>query len=170
MRAMTQEFLEAAFAGESQAHMKYLAFADAAEKEGKPRIANLYRAIAFAERVHATNHLKALQGIATTAENLVVSKGGEDFEINEMYPAYSAVAELQDEKKAMQSMHYALEAEKLHSELFALAKSVVDEGEDLGEVKAYVCPICGYTVLGDELPDRCPVCNALAKVFQAFEA
>lgn len=170
MRAMTKEFLEAAFAGESQAHMKYLAFADVAEKEAKPHIANLYRAIAFAERVHATNHLKALEGISTTPENLVESKGGEDFEIDEMYPAYLAVAELQGEKKAAKSMNFALEAEKLHSELFALAKSVVDEGEDLEEVKAFVCPICGYTVLGDELPDRCPVCNALAKVFQAFES
>ncbi len=169
MRAMTKEFLEAAFAGESQAHMKYLAFADVAEKEDKPRIANLYRAIAYAERVHATNHLKALEGIAGTADNLVESKAGEDFEIEEMYPAYHAVAELQEEKKAAKSMHFALEAEKLHSELFALAKRVVDQGEDLGEVKAFVCPICGFTVLGEELPDRCPVCNALAKVFESFE-
>lgn len=170
MHSMTEEFLKAAFAGESQAHMKYLAFADVAEKEGKTKIANLYRAIAYAERVHATNHFKVLDGIAATAANLVESKKGEDFEIDEMYPAYKAVAELQGEKKAVQSMNYALEAEKIHSELYAAAKKAVDAGEDISEMKVFVCPICGYTVMGDDVPDRCPVCNALAKIFKEFEA
>jgi rubrerythrin len=167
---MTEEFLRSAFAGESQAHMKYLAFADRAEKEGKPRIANLYRAIAHAERVHATNHLEALAGVQDTGANLLTAKAGEDYEIDEMYPAYLETAERQGEKKAARSMRFALEAEKIHSELFAKAKEAVDAGEDIGEVKVWVCPICGFTVLGDEVPARCPVCNALAKVFAAFEA
>ena len=170
MRPMTEEFLRSAFAGESQAHMKYLAFAEKAEKEGKPKIANLYRAIAHAERVHATNHLEALGGVQETGENLLTAKGGEDHEIDEMYPAYLETAERQGEKKAARSMGFALEAEKIHSELFAKAKEAVDAGEDIDEVKVWVCPICGYTVLGDEVPERCPVCNALAKVFAAFEA
>ena len=169
MRPMTEEFLKAAFAGESQAHMKYMAFAAKAEKEGKPNIANLFRAIAYAELVHAHNHLEALGGIGTTAENLEAAKGGEDFEIEEMYPAYLATAELQEEKKAVRSMGFALDAEKIHSELYAAAKKAVDAGEDIAEAKVWVCPVCGWTYTGDEPPERCPVCQALAKVFKAFE-
>ena len=168
MRPMTEEFLKAAFAGESQAHMKYLAFAAKAEKDGKPNIANLFRAIAHAELVHATNHLEALGGIGTTADNLVVAKAGEDFEIAEMYPAYLATAELQGESKAKRSMGYALDAEKIHSELYAAARRAVDAGEDIAEARVWVCPVCGWTSSGDELPDRCPVCQALAKVFEEF--
>jgi len=167
---MTEEFLKAAFAGESQAHMKYLAFADKAEKDGKPNIANLFRAIAYAERVHATNHLGALGGIGSTDENLVTAKGGEDFEIQEMYPAYLETARMQGEKKAEKSMGYALDAEKIHSELYAAAKQAVDAGEDIAEAKVWVCPVCGWTYTGDNLPDRCPVCQALAKVFKEFDA
>lgn len=168
MNAMTKEFLQAAFAGESQAHMKYLAFADKADKEGKPNIANLFRAIAYAERVHATNHLKELGGIHDTGENLVAARGGEDFEVEQMYAAYMVVAELQGEKKAAKTMHYALEAEKCHSDLYAAAKAAVDAGEDIGEVKVWVCPVCGWTTSDGELPERCPVCNALQKVFKEF--
>ncbi len=168
MRPMTEEFLKAAFAGESQAHMKYLAFAEKAEKEGRPRIANLFRAIAYAELVHATNHLEALGGIGSTSENLAAAKGGEDFEIDEMYPAYLANAELQGEKKAERTMRFALEAEKIHSELYAAAKAAVDAGEDIAEAKVWVCPVCGWTSTGEEPPDRCPVCKALAKVFREF--
>ncbi len=164
---MTEEFLRAAFAGESQAHMKYLAFADKADREGKPNIANLFRAIAYAEQVHATNHLKVLGGIATTGDNLVAAKQGEDFEIEEMYPAYLAVAELQEEKAAQRSMGYAEEAEKGHSVLYAAAKMAVEAGEDLAEAKVWVCPVCGWTTT-DELPEKCPVCDALAKVFEEF--
>ncbi len=168
MRPMTEEFLKAAFAGESQAHMKYLAFAEKAEKEGRPRIANLFRAIAYAELVHATNHLEALGGIGSTGENLVAAKDGEDFEVDEMYPAYLANAELQGEKKAARSMRFALEAERIHSELYAAAKAAVDAGEDIAEAKVWVCPVCGWTVTGDDPPERCPVCNALRKVFREF--
>ncbi len=167
MRAMTEEFLKAAFAGESQAHMKYMAFAEKAEKDGRPNVANLFRAIAYAEMVHATNHLKALGGIGSTAENLEAAKAGEDFEIEEMYPAYLSVAELQEEKAAVRSMKYAVDAEVIHSELYAAAKKAVDAGEDISEAKVWVCPVCGWTTTGD-VPDRCPVCQALARVFKEF--
>jgi rubrerythrin len=170
MHAMTRENLQASFAGESQAHVKYLAFADKAEREGKPNIANLFRAVAHAELIHAINHLKELGGIGTTADNLVEAKGGEDFEVAEMYAAYLAVAELQEEKRAARSMNYAMEAEKLHSELYAAARAAVDAGEDIGEVVAWVCPVCGYTVVGDNVPERCPICNSLRKVFKEFNA
>jgi rubrerythrin len=170
MRAMTRENMQAAFAGESQAHVKYLAFADKAEREGKPNIANLFRAVAQAELVHAINHLKELGGIGSTAENLDEAKGGEDFEVAEMYAAYLAVADLQEEKRAAKSMNYAMEVEKLHSELYAAARAAVDAGEDLSEVTAWVCPVCGFTFLGEEPPERCPVCNALRKTFRQFNA
>jgi rubrerythrin len=170
MHAMTRENLQAAFAGESQAHVKYLAFADKADREGKPNIANLFRAVAQAELIHAFNHLKELGGIGSTAENLVEAKGGEDFEVAEMYAAYLAVADLQEEKRAARSMTYAMEVEKIHSELYEAARAAVDAGEDLTEATAWVCPVCGYTVLGDDVPERCPVCNTLRKAFQAFNA
>lgn len=169
MKAMTKEFLAAAFAGESQAHMKYLAFADQADKEGKPRIATLFRAIAAAERVHATAHLKVLGKVGSTADNLAAAKDGEDFEVAEMYPAYKAVAALQGEKHAERSIVYAEEAEKIHSQLYAAARAALDAGEDLAEARIWVCPGCGFTVLGDP-PDACPVCGALKKVFKEFAA
>jgi hypothetical protein len=114
MHEMTQANLEAAFAGESQAHMKYKIFADKAEEEGYPQVARLFRAISFAEQVHATNHFRQLQGIGETADNLGVAIGGENYENTEMYPSFNAVAKLQGEKGAMLSIHYALEAEKIH--------------------------------------------------------
>ncbi len=168
MRPMTEEFLRAAFAGESQAHVKYMAFAARAEKEGKPNIANLFRAIAYAELVHAHNHLEVLGGVGSTAENLEAAKDGEDFEIDEMYPAYLANARLQDEKKAERSFNFAVEAEKIHSKLYTAAKKAVDAGEDISEARVWVCPVCGWTYTGDEPPERCPICQALARVFKSF--
>lgn len=98
MHKMTQGNLEAAFAGESQAHMKYHAFADKAEKEGLPEVARLFRAVSFAEQVHATAHFRTLDGIGTTEENLQAAIDGETYEVEEMYPAFIAVAEVQEEK------------------------------------------------------------------------
>ncbi|MBN2370098.1 MAG: rubrerythrin family protein [Vicinamibacteria bacterium] len=167
MKTMTTDLLKTAFAGESQAHMKYLAFAEQAEKEGKPRIANLFRAVAYAEQVHAFNHLRALARIGKTADNLMTAKEGEDFEALEMYPAYLAVAEMQEETHAQRSFGYALDAEKIHSELYAAAVSAVEAGSDCAAGKIWVCPICGWTTT-EELPDRCPVCQALATAFKHF--
>jgi len=105
-----------AYAGESQVHMKYLILADVAEKEGFPNVAKLFRAIAFAELVHARNHFKALGNVRDTVENLQMAIDGETFEVEEMYPAYKAVAELQGENEAVRSTYYALEAERIHAE------------------------------------------------------
>jgi rubrerythrin len=156
MHAMTKANLEAAFAGESQAHMKYLAFAAKAEQEGYPEVARLFRAISFAEQVHATNHLRELEGIGDTASNLAAAMGGENFENTEMYPAYSAVAKLQGEKGAILSIHYALEAEKIHEVMYGEAKKLVKNGEDRQAEPVYICPTCGYTVIGTP-PAKCPV-------------
>jgi Rubrerythrin len=104
--------LREAFAGESQAHMKYLIFAEQAEKEGLHDVARLFRAISFAEQVHATNHFKALMELKNTSENLQSAWGGENFEVEEMYPAYNAIASLQDEKDAIRSIHFAFQQKK----------------------------------------------------------
>jgi len=167
MRNMTEGNLKGAFAGESQAHMRYLAFADKAEKEGFPNIARLFRAVSFAEQVHATGHLRTLGGIAGTVENLAEAIGGENFEVDEMYPAYIAVAELQGEKPAVRSMNFALAAEKIHAAMYVQAKQAVESNQDMAVGTIYICEVCGYTVEGDA-PDRCPLCNAPKDKFRAF--
>ncbi len=167
MHTMTNDNLKMAFAGESQAHMRYTIFADKAEEEGFKNIARLFRAIAFAERVHATNHLNTLNGINLTVDNLNVAIEGERFEVNEMYPAYRAVAELQDEKRAVNSMHYALEAEKIHEALYSEAKEASKAGKDLEIGDIYICPVCGHTVVG-KAPERCPICGVLGDRFRKF--
>lgn len=167
MHIMTGENLKLAFAGESQAHMRYTLFAEKAEEEGFENIARLFRAIAFAERVHASNHLSALNGINLTVNNLNVAIEGERFEVNEMYPAYKSVAELQDEKKAIDSIRYALEAEKIHEALYLEAKEAVKAGKDLEVREIYICPVCGHTVVG-KAPERCPICGILGERFRRF--
>ncbi len=168
MRKMTETNLSDAFAGESQAHMKYLAFADKAEKEGKPNIAKLFRAVAYAEQVHATNHLRTLGNIGSTEENLEAAIGGENFEVEEMYPAYDAVAKLQAEKEAIRSIHFAIEAEKIHAAMYTEAKQAVKEGHDADIADIYICPVCGYTVEKDA-PESCPVCGVAGSKFVKFE-
>jgi rubrerythrin len=167
MKSMTKENLETAFAGESQAHIKYLAFSARAEKEGKPNIARLFRAIAHAEQVHAINHLKELGGIGDTTANLEKAIGGEEFEVDEMYAAYLAVADSQGEKGAKRSMTYAMEAEKIHADMYGDAKLAAEAGQDIQIGEVYICPVCGFTHIG-EPPDRCPVCNAKKESFQVF--
>jgi rubrerythrin len=167
MRKMTQANLEVAFAGESQAYMKYAIFADKAEEEGFPEVARLFRAISFAERVHATNHLRELGGVGDTAANLEVAIGGENYENTEMYPAFNAVAKLQEEKGAMRSIHYALEAEKIHEAMYGEAKNMVTVGSDIQSAPVFVCPVCGHTVIG-EAPDKCPVCSTLKERYRRF--
>ncbi len=167
MHKMTRANLEAAFAGESQAHMKYLAFAAQAEKEGLFNVARLFQAIAYAERVHATSHLKTLKGVGKTVENLGTAIGGETYEVEEMYPAFLAVAELQEEKVAIRSNKWALEAEKVHAEMYGTAKEAVEGGSDAELGQVYVCEVCGWTGEG-EPPDECPICKAKKEKFVTF--
>jgi len=167
MRKMTEENLKAAFAGEFQAHMRYLIFAEAADKEGKPNIARLFRAIAYAEQVHVANHLRELAGIKHTPGNLAEAIAGETFGVEEMYPAYDAVAELQGENGAKRSIHYALEAEKVNADMYAKAKEAAQAGKDLDLKAVYICPVCGYTMEG-EAPEYCPVCGAPRDKFKSF--
>jgi rubrerythrin len=167
MKKMTEKNLRDAFAGESQAHMKYLAFAKRAEEENKPNIARLFRAISFAEQVHATGHLKTLGDLGTTVENLQSAIDGENFEVEEMYPAYDAVAKLQAEKEAIRSIHFAIEAEKIHAALYTSAKQAARENRDAAIGDLHICPVCGYTVEG-AVPDACPVCGVPKSKFAKF--
>jgi rubrerythrin len=167
MRKMTESNLQAAFAGESQAHMRYLIFSDQAQKEGHANVARLFKAIAFAEQVHATNHLKTLDGIDTTVGNLQTAINGETYEVEEMYPAFRAVAELQGEKGAVRSTSWALEAEKVHAELYSQAQTAAKGGEDVDIKDVHVCELCGWTGTGEK-PDRCPLCGAKAERIQTF--
>ncbi|MBN2031489.1 rubrerythrin family protein [bacterium] len=167
MKQMTERNLRDAYAGESQAHMRYLIFAHKAEEEGKTHVARLFRAIAFAEQVHATNHLRTLGDLGSSVDNLETAIQGENFEVEEMYPAYDAVAKLQDEKEAIRSIHYAIEAEKIHAAMYTEAKQSVKEGKDTDFGDIYICPVCGYTVEG-QMPDACPICGVSKEKFVKF--
>lgn len=167
MHEMTKQNLQNAFAGESQASMRYRIFSEVADKEGKPNIARLFKAIAYAEEVHATNHLRALGNITNTADNIGVAIKGEMFEVEEMYPAYLQEARLQQEKEAEKSTHYALEAEKIHAQMYRKAQDKAKAGSDIELGEIYICPICGYTVEA-EVEDYCPVCGAKKDVFKKF--
>ncbi|MBC7081043.1 MAG: rubrerythrin family protein [Thermoplasmatales archaeon] len=161
MKKMTEKALSDAFAGESMAHMKYLIFSEIAEEEGNKDIARLFRAIAFAEKVHAKNHLKSLGIIGKTSQNIENAINGERYEVEEMYPVYYETANLQNEESAKTSFRYALEAEKIHVELYKKAKNGGIEGE------IYICPICGYTHVGKP-PEKCPICKAGKDKFKKF--
>jgi rubrerythrin len=167
MRKMTETNLLAAFAGESQAHMRYIIFAQVAEKEGKPNVARLFRAIAFAEQIHATNHFKELSGIGVSTDNLQEAINGETFEVNEMYPAYHNVAKLQEEKGAQRSTTWALTAEKVHAVMYQDAKQAVENKQDVAIGNIYICDLCGFTAAG-EVPDVCPLCGAKKDRFKIF--
>ena len=167
MKKPTEDNVKAAFAGESQAHMKYLAFAAAAEKERLANIARLFRAASYSEQVHATAHLGVLKGVGKTADNLQGAIDGETFEVNEMYPGYIATGNEQEEKAAVMWFNYALQAEKVHAGLYKKAKEKADSGQDLGYVPIHVCGNCGFTVEG-EAPDKCPVCGVPKDRFVQF--
>ncbi|MFP3867181.1 MAG: rubrerythrin family protein [Desulfobacteraceae bacterium] len=157
----TRENLMAAFAGESQANRKYLAFAKKADQEGFPRTARLFRAAAEAETIHAHNHLRALDAIKSTKENLQEAISGETHEFTAMYPQMIAEAEAEGNKRAVQTFRYANEVEKTHASLYQQALEHLD---DQTLVDVHICPVCGYTVEG-EPPEACPVCRAKKKSF-----
>ena len=167
MKKMTEANLSAAFAGESQAHMKYLNFAEQARKEGLPNVARVFEAASYAERVHASNHLRALSGIQDTVTNLGAAQGGEDYEVAEMYPAFKGVAELQGEKQPLRSMTWAMEAEIVHSKLYGAAKEKAAAKQDCADTPIWVCTVCGFTGEG-EAPEVCPVCGTKHGKFRTF--
>lgn len=157
--------LKEAFAGESQANQKYRAFAKKAEKDGFANIARLFQATAEAERIHAEGHLKALEGVGSTAENLQAAIEGETYEFKEMYPPMVEQAET-DDHKAKRMFKYATEAEAVHAKLYALALEAVQNGKDLN-VDFYLCPVCGYIEFGKPTED-CPVCGTKPSKFVQY--
>jgi rubrerythrin len=167
MKKTTEENLREAFSGESQAHMRYLAFSEKAERENFSNVARLFKANAFAEVIHAHNHLKNLSEVGSTSENIKKAIQGETYEVEEMYPAHIQTARDQGEKGAETSASWALEAEKVHAELYKQAEQAVDKGEDWEYKPIHVCSRCGFTMEG-EAPEKCPVCGALKKKFKEF--
>lgn len=153
----TTDNLKEAFAGESQASQKYLAFAKKAEKDGFKNIAALFRTAAEAERIHAEGHFGALDGIGSTAENLAQAISGETYEFTQMYPPMLKQAEVEGHK-ARRMFDYAVKAEAVHARLYQLALEAVKRGEDLSESKIYLCPICGDIEFGTP-PENCPICK-----------
>ena len=164
MDQTTKDLLEA-FAGESQANRRYLAFAAKAEQEGYPQVARLFRAAAEAETIHALNHLRALKGIKSTKENLEEAIAGETHEFREMYPGMIAAAKAVGNREAERTFTFANEVEKVHAQLY---QKYLETLEEKKLVDIYVCPICGYTV-EEESPENCPVCNAKGKIFRKID-
>ncbi len=182
MKSITQQHLINAFGGESMAHMRYLHFANIAEKEKYPNVARLFKAIAFAEYIHVGNHYRELRhldggtgansggtfGPGDTLKNLNLALMGEVFEVEEMYPVYSAVATQQGEQAAVKTFNYALATEKEHMRMYQEAINAVEKKKDyeIGDVQ--VCQVCGYTLEGDA-PDNCPICKAKKEMFKSFK-
>lgn len=161
----TEKNLKEAFAGESQANRKYLAFAKKADAEGYKQIAKLFRAAAEAETVHAHNHLKELGGIKGTKENLQEAINGESYEFQKMYPQMIEDANSEGNKGALRTFTYANEVEKVHA---ALYQNALDNIGSNTETDYHVCQICGYTAEG-EVPDECPVCKAKKQAFKKVD-
>jgi rubrerythrin len=159
----TESDLKEAFAGESQANRRYLAFAKKAEQEGFANVAKLFRTAAEAETIHAFGHLQALDGIGTTAANLQAAVAGETHEYTEMYPPMLERAEAAGHR-AKRMFGYAVKAEAVHAQLYAAALAAVQQGKDLEQTSFYLCPICGHIELGNP-PDACPICGAKGSKF-----
>jgi rubrerythrin len=162
--SQTENNLKTAFAGESQANRTYLAFAKKAEEEGYEGVAELFKAAAAAETVHAHNHLNVLKTTKSTLENLQEAYNGEHHEFTEMYPEFIEKSKKEGANDAFRSFHYANEVEKVHGDLYQKAIDSMKAGNDIAQKDYYVCPTCGYTV-ADNVPDKCPVCGANEKMF-----
>ena len=160
----TAENLQAAFAGESQANRKYLAFAKKAEADGFTQIARLFRAAAEAETVHALAHLRVMGQVQDSGANLKAAVEGEGYEFKHMYPEFIAEAEKEGNKAALRSFRLANAVEEIHYGLYSQALESFTGGRDLAPAPIYVCQYCGNTILG-EIPEICPVCGAKAEAF-----
>jgi len=162
----TQDNLKAAFAGESQANRKYLAFSEKAKKDGFDKVGRLFQAVAEAETIHALKHFNLMGGVNSTLDNLQAAAGGEKHEFEEMYPTFMAEAKEEGVQKVDSTFHMANEAEKVHYQLYNKAIEAVEKGQDFPAEEFALCPVCGY--VGEEVPDRCPICGAPASVFKKY--
>ncbi len=164
----SEAYLKEAFAGESQANRTYLAFAKAADGEGHPQVARLFRAAAEAETVHALNHLKALKGIKSTKVNLQAAISGETHEFTHMYPEMIEAAKAEGQQEARQSFAYANEVEKVHAKLYKDALEGLGTEMESHSYNYYVCPVCGFTSEVDA-PSTCPICGTPGKMFKKID-
>jgi len=164
----TEDNLKAAFAGESQANRRYLAFAKKADQEDLKQVAKLFRAAADAETVHALNHLNVLKGVKSTEENLQEAINGETHEFTEMYPKMIEEAEKEGNQQAVIVFSGANAVEKVHAELYDKALESVKAGNDLEEKEIHVCQVCGYTI-ENEAPNECPICKSKKEKFNKIE-
>jgi len=161
--ASTEENLKEAFAGESQANRKYLAFAKKAEQEGFVNIARLFKTPAEAETIHAHGHLQAMNEVGSTADNLQAAIDGETYEYTTMYPPMLKEAEAAAHR-AKRMFGLAMKAEEVHANIYKAALEAIQKGEDFAETEFYLCPICGHIELGSP-PDSCPICKAKGSKF-----
>jgi len=164
----TSDDLKAAFAGESQANRKYLAFAKKADAEGFAQVAKLFRAAADAETVHAHAHLRVMGAVDDTASNLENAASGEAHEFESMYPGFIEQAEKEGNKGAVSSFRNAMAVEEIHHGLYNDALESVEAKKDLPERQLFVCQVCGNTVY-DEAPEKCPICGAPKKMFKEIQ-
>jgi len=158
----TLDNIKDAFAGESQANQKYRAFAKKADQDGLPNIARLFRTAAEAERIHAEGHLKSMDGVGSTAENLQAAIDGETYEYTTMYPPMVQQAEA-DDHKSRKMFGYAVEAEAVHAKLYKMALEAAKQGKDLN-MEFYLCPVCGYIEIGKPT-EPCPICKTKPEKF-----
>ena len=164
----TNDNLQEAFAGESQANRKYLFFAEKADEGGQKQLARLFRAAAEAETVHARNHLKVLDGIKSDKENLEAAVSGEHEEFTSMYPGFIEEAKKESNGQAERSFDLANKVEKVHHGLFQKALKDLEAGKKAEDAPMYVCQVCGYTVEG-EARERCPICGAPRAKFKNID-
>ncbi len=166
--AGTPENLQAAFAGESQANRRYLAFARKAEEEGKPNTARLFRAAAEAETIHAHAHLRLMGGVKTTAENVQAAIDGETYEHTEMYPGFAEAAGGEQEPQAQRLFEQIGQVEAIHAGLYEQALASLGAGGDFEAEQVFLCTVCGNVVTGAP-PDKCPICNSPKEKFVAVQ-
>ncbi|MCX7019331.1 MAG: rubrerythrin family protein [bacterium] len=162
----TQDNLQAAFAGESQANRKYLAFAKKADQQGFKQAARLFRAIAEAETIHAMSHLRLMQAVKDTADNLQAAIEGETYECTQMYPQFAAEAEREGNRAAVMVFSGVGKVEEGHKRLYEKAFELVKAGKDMADAPVYVCSVCGHIEIGGA-PDKCPICGADKDKFEA---
>ncbi len=162
----TQDNLKEAFAGESQANRKYLAFSQKAKGEGFDKVGRLFQAVADAETIHAHKHLQVIKGVNSTLENLKEAVSGEYHEFTEMYPAFIAQAKEEGNKEAQYSFQNANEAEMVHHGLYEQALAAVEAGLDFPAEEFMLCPVCGW--VGPDDPGRCPICGTPSSAFKKY--
>jgi rubrerythrin len=171
--------LQEAYNGESNAHVRYLAFAKKADEEGYKQVGRLFRAAARAEEIHRDNHAAVIKQmgaipenkietptVKSTKENLKAAIKGESYERDTMYPEFIKQAEKVGDKAAVRTLKFAVEAEREHAKLYTLAKDNLESWKEAKNV-LYVCPECGYTTLKLDFAN-CPDCGTSKEKFETI--